>query len=52
MLPIECQADLAAALPPHLMQFERFANCRHSVVPDAPERAMATIRNFIKDSVF
>ena len=52
MLPIECQADLAAALPPHLMQFERFANCGHAVVPDAPERAMATIRDFIKDSVF
>jgi proline iminopeptidase len=52
MLPIECQADLAAALPPHLVQLERFANCGHSVVPDAPERAMATIRNFIKDSVF
>ena len=27
MLPIECQADIAAALPPHLVQFERFANC-------------------------
>ena len=47
MLPIECQADLAAALPGHLVQFERFANCGHGVVPDAPERAMATIRDFI-----
>jgi proline iminopeptidase len=47
MLPIECQADLAAALPEHLVRFERFANCGHSVVPDAPERAMATIRSFI-----
>jgi len=50
MLPIECQADLAAALPPHLVQFERFANCGHSVVPDAPERAMATIRDFISQA--
>ena len=47
MLPIECQADLAAALPAHLVRFERFANCRHAVVPDAPERAMAVIRDFI-----
>ena len=47
MLPIECQADLAAALPPHLAQFERFADCGHAVVPDAPERAMAVIRDFI-----
>ena len=27
--PIESQADIAAALPPHLVQFERFENCRH-----------------------
>jgi proline iminopeptidase len=45
--PIESQADIAAALPPHLVQFERFANCRHAVVTDAPERAMAVIRDFI-----
>jgi proline iminopeptidase len=43
--PIESQADIAAALPAHLVQFERFANCRHAVVPDAPERAMAVIQN-------
>jgi len=48
MLPIECQADIAAALPGHLVQFERFANCRHAVVPDAPERAIAVIRKFIE----
>ena len=47
MLPIECQADIAAALPVHLVQFERFRDCRHAVVPDAPERAMAVIRDFI-----
>ena len=45
--PIESQADMAAALPPHLVQFERFENCRHAVVPDAPERALAVIRQFI-----
>jgi proline iminopeptidase len=46
--PIESQADIAAALPAHLVQFERFANCRHAVVPDAPERAMAVMRDFIQ----
>ena len=45
--PIESQADIAAALPAHLVQFERFADCRHAVVPDAPDRAMAVIRDFI-----
>lgn len=45
--PIESQADIAAALPAHLVQFERFADCRHAVVPDAPERAMAVIGDFI-----
>jgi proline iminopeptidase len=45
--PIESQADIAAALPPSLVQFERFENCRHAVIPDAPERAMAVIREFI-----
>jgi pimeloyl-ACP methyl ester carboxylesterase len=48
MLPIECQADLAAALPAHLVRFERFPGCGHAVVPDAPERAMAVIRDFIR----
>jgi proline iminopeptidase len=47
MHPIESQADLAAALPPSLVQFERFADCGHGVVPDAPERAMALLRDFI-----
>ena len=47
MHPIESQADIAAALPSHLVRFERFADCGHAVVPDAPERAMAVIRDFI-----
>ena len=45
--PIESQADLAAALPPHLTQFERFADCRHACIQDAPERTLAAIRGFI-----
>jgi len=47
MTPIECQADIAAALPAHLVRFERFAGCGHAVVPDAPARALAAIRDFI-----
>lgn len=47
MTPIECQADIAAGLPAHLVRFERFAGCGHAVIPDAPERAMAVIREFI-----
>jgi proline iminopeptidase len=45
--PIESQADIVAALPPHLVQFERFKDCRHAVIPDTPERAFAAIRDFI-----
>jgi pimeloyl-ACP methyl ester carboxylesterase len=48
MHPIESQADIAAALPPGLVQFIRFPNCGHAVIPDAPERAMAVIREFIQ----
>ena len=47
MTPIECQADIAAALPAHLVRFERFPGVGHGVLPDAPERAMAVIRDFI-----
>jgi proline iminopeptidase len=46
--PIESQADIAAAIPAHLVQFERFENCRHAVVTDAPERALTVIREFIE----
>ena len=45
--PIESQADLAAALPPHLVQFERFEDCRHACMQDAPEQTLAVIRDFI-----
>jgi proline iminopeptidase len=47
MTPIECQADIAAALPANLVRFERFPDCGHAVVPDAYERAMMVIRDFI-----
>jgi pimeloyl-ACP methyl ester carboxylesterase len=47
MVPIECQADIVAALPPHLVRFERFPGCGHAVLPDGVERAMAVIRSFV-----
>jgi proline iminopeptidase len=47
MIPIICQEDIAAALPAHLVRFERFPGCGHGVVHDAPERAMAVRRDFI-----
>jgi proline iminopeptidase len=47
MTPIEAQVDIAAALPRHLVRFERFAGCRHGVIPDEPERGLALIRQFI-----
>ena len=43
------QRDIAAALPAHLVRFERFSGCGHGVLPDAPGAAMALIRAFISD---
>jgi pimeloyl-ACP methyl ester carboxylesterase len=47
MTPIACQEDIAAALPSHLVRFERFPGCGHGVIHDAPNQAMAVIRDFI-----
>jgi len=47
MLPVECQRDIAAAIPAHLVRYEEFANCGHGVVRDAPDDAMALLREFI-----
>lgn len=47
MSPIVCQEDIAAALPAQLVRFERFPGCGHGVVTDAPDRAMAVLREFI-----
>jgi proline iminopeptidase len=46
-IPVECQEDLVAALPAHLVRFERFPGCGHPVTADAPQRAMEVIRDFI-----
>jgi proline iminopeptidase len=47
MTPIEAQADIAAALPQHLVRLERFSDCGHGVIADQPERGLAVIREFI-----
>jgi pimeloyl-ACP methyl ester carboxylesterase len=47
MTPIGCQQEIAAALPTHLVRFERFADCGHSFITDAPHRAFAVFREFI-----
>lgn len=48
MLPVECQRDVAAALRSDVVQYREFAHCGHGVVPDAPDEAMAVIREFIQ----
>ena len=47
MLPIECQRDIAAAIPKYLVRYREFENCGHGVIPDAPIEAMALLRKFI-----
>jgi pimeloyl-ACP methyl ester carboxylesterase len=50
MLPIECQRDIAAALPQGLVQYVEFQDCRHGVFPDVPEQAFAVLREFVTSS--
>jgi proline iminopeptidase len=45
--PIDDQADIAAALPAHLVRFERFAGCGHGVYRDDSARAFAVLREFL-----
>jgi proline iminopeptidase len=47
MTPIECQIEIADAIPKHLVQFERYANCGHGVVPDVGAPALKAIRDFV-----
>ena len=51
MLPIECQRDIAAALPRSLVQYHEFANCGHGVIPDVPELALPILREFVTSAV-
>jgi proline iminopeptidase len=45
--PIEDQGEIAAAIPRHLVRFERFEGCGHGVYRDDPERGFAVIREFL-----
>jgi proline iminopeptidase len=45
--PIEDQEDIVAALPAHLVEFHRFADCGHGAYRDQPATAMRIIRDFI-----
>jgi pimeloyl-ACP methyl ester carboxylesterase len=45
--PPEFNETIAACLPPHLVRLEKFTNCGHGVIGDAPDRAFAAIREFI-----
>jgi pimeloyl-ACP methyl ester carboxylesterase len=45
--PIEDSEDIAAALPPDLVRFERFPATGHGIVNDAPERFIALLKEFV-----
>ncbi|MBI5288864.1 MAG: alpha/beta fold hydrolase [Chloroflexi bacterium] len=47
--PIESQEDIARALPPHLVRFERFASAGHGIFRDDP-RGLDVIREFVVSS--
>lgn len=47
ILPIEDSEDIAAAIPSHLVRFERFPNAGHGVFRDDPVRALSILRDFI-----
>jgi proline iminopeptidase len=44
---IDDMADIAAALPPHLVRFERIPDCGHGPFFDRPEHTLKIIREFI-----
>ena len=46
--PLAFSETIVASLPPNLVQFERFADCGHGIVRDAPDRFSATLRAFIQ----
>lgn len=47
--PIAFSERIAAALPPHLVRFERFANTGHGIVADDPAEFFRILREFILD---
>ena len=49
--PIELAEMTAAAIPSHLLRFERLADCGHDIHGDDPERVFGAIREFISSTV-
>ncbi len=45
--PLDDAADIAAALPAHLVEFARYPRCGHGVWRDDPVAALARLRTFI-----
>ena len=45
--PIAFSEAIVAALPPGRVRFERFPDCGHGVMRDAPDRGFAVLRDFI-----
>jgi proline iminopeptidase len=45
--PIEDQQDIADAIHPDRVRFERFANCGHGAYRDCPDEAIPLIRDFV-----
>lgn len=48
--PTAAAEEIAAAVPAHLLRFERFADCGHGVMRDRPDAAGPIIREFILGS--
>ena len=48
--PIEDSEDIVAALPPALVQFEKFADAGHGVGRDQPDRYFSLLRKFLTAS--
>ncbi len=46
--PIAFSETIVASLPRTLVQFERFTDCGHGIVRDAPQRHFETLRAFIR----
>jgi proline iminopeptidase len=47
MTPVACSEEIVAALPPHLVRFERFAGAGHGIVADQPKRFFEVLRGFV-----
>lgn len=48
--PLADMEEIAAALPPHVVRFERFAHAGHGVFRDQPDRFFLCLRKFIEKS--